>query len=167
MGEAKRRRLVNERPAAQTINNETDGASVVSLKEALTRIDTEAGGVWSIDIIYFRDLPGMVSQALAGNKQVGQTIRALENATMDIQRLRTTLCLLCERDFARHKIGAYVLASAQVDEPLRAVCNLICSHCAANNNALPSRVHQYYKKYLFSNDARVIPTETISPTGTA
>jgi hypothetical protein len=119
-------------------------------------LDNEAAGIWSLDVIYPDNIPDMIPQA-RHNPQMVQKLEILKQGMVDLHNRRaTTLCLLCARNFGGHAVGAFVLLTAQVDQPTGGVVNAACTHCTEQADILLERVKQYYRDHLFGEEVRFL-----------
>jgi hypothetical protein len=134
----------------------------------LQRLDNEAVGIWSLDIIYpCNIIPDMLPQA-RDNPQLAQKLEILRQGMIDLHnRVPPPCACSASATSAQHAVSAFVLLTAEVSEPTGGAVTAVCTHCTEQADTLLERVKQHYRDHLFGEQARFLSSWPPAVPGTA
>jgi hypothetical protein len=121
------------------------------------RIQAEGQGVFRIDFIQQRDVPGLFLAAAGGDVRAIRTCDLISQFLKMIAAARpAALCLLCDNEVSPAALPSVIaIMTAQRDDPSTAILNGICAECADKPD-LEAAVRAKYRTSLIP-DLRQLP----------
>lgn len=140
MGQAKRRRENRERH---------------KLQDAANQMFVEGQGVWNIDIVHRRNVPGMILNSPKG--EIPAIVVMITQALAAMRKLQSpAMCLLCDHQFVENSPEALVFFGPAIDVPTQVITNGVCAACTHPEHDLAYRVAAKYRDTMLE-DMRIIP----------
>ena len=109
-----------------------------ALQEGVQRVNDEAGGVLSLQVIQRGDMPALISDALAGSGEAMELLRLVRETMDGIQgapRRKPMLCGSCPKALRNGRFSI-VLAKPACDDPTQGVAMMICAKCGSSIGAI-------------------------------
>ncbi len=109
-----------------------------ALQEGVQRVNDEAGGMLTVQVIQQNDMPAMIAGAFGGSAEAMQLLRLTNQVLANIQgapRRKPMLCGSCPR--ALHG-GQYavIIARPACDDPTQGLSLAICRKCGPDFDAI-------------------------------
>lgn len=109
-----------------------------ALQEGVQRVNDEAGGVLSLQVIQRGDMPALISDALSGSGEAMELLRLVRETMDGIQaapRRKSMLYGACPKPLRNGRFSL-ILAKPACDDPTQGIAMAICSRCGPNRGAI-------------------------------
>jgi hypothetical protein len=111
---------------------------VTTLQEGVQRVNDEAGGMLTVQVIQQHDMPAMIAGALGGSAEAMQLLRLTNQVLANIQgapRRKPMLCGCCPRALRGGRY-AVIIARPACDDPAQGLSLAICRKCGPDFDAI-------------------------------
>jgi len=111
---------------------------VTTLQDGVQRVNDEAGGLLTVQVIQQHDMPAMVADALCGRAEAMQLLRLTNQVLANIQgapRRNPMLCGSCPRALRGGRY-AVIIARPTCDDPTQGLSLAICRKCGPDFDAI-------------------------------
>lgn len=109
-----------------------------ALQEGVQRVNDEAGGVLSLQVIQRGDMPALISDALAGSGEAMELLRLVRETMDGIQaapRRKPMLCGCCPKALRNGRFSV-VLAKPDRADASQGIAMMICAKCGPSYGAI-------------------------------
>jgi len=114
---------------------------VTALQEGVQRVNDEAGGMLTVQVIQQHDMPAMIAGALGGSAEAMQLLRLTNQVLANIQgapRRKPMLCGCCPRALRGGRY-AVIIARPACDDPTEGLSLAICRKCGPDFDAIQAK----------------------------
>lgn len=111
---------------------------MTALQEGVQRVNDEAGGLLTVQVIQQHDMPAMIADALCGSAEAVQLLRLTNQVLANIQgapRRKPMLCGCCPRALRGGRY-AIIIARPACDDPTEGLSLAICRKCGPDHDTL-------------------------------
>ncbi len=111
---------------------------MTALQEGVQRVNDEAGGLLTVQVIQQDDMPAMIADALGGSAEAVQLLRLTNQVLANIQgasRRKPMLCGCCPRALRGGRY-AIIIARPACDDPTEGLSLAICRKCGPTYGAI-------------------------------
>ena len=112
-----------------------------ALQEGVQRINGEAGGLLTVQVIQQHDMPAMIAGALCGSAEAVQLLRLTNQVLANIRdapRRKPMLCGCCPRALRGGRY-AIIIARPACDDPAQGLALAICRKCGPDFDAIQAK----------------------------
>jgi len=109
------------------------------LRQTVSHVAAEGGGMIAFTAIRSRDIPLLLLEALAGDKEACSLLQAVEHGLAKIKgapRRRPMLCAACPRPVRGGDRFAIAVLHGAVAQPTRAITLAVCQRCGPTPGAI-------------------------------
>ena len=102
-----------------------------ALRDGIQRLNDEAGGLLTLQVIQRADLPALMLDGLMGDAEAVEALRLVNNVVGGIQaapRRKPMLCGACPRGL-HGKAYSIIIARPACDDPSAGLALAICNRC--------------------------------------
>ncbi len=114
---------------------------MTALQEGVHRVNDEAGGLLTVQVIQQHDIPAMIVDALCGNAEAAQLLRLTNQAIANIHgapRRKPMLCGCCPRALRGGRY-AIIIARPACDGATEGLSLAICRRCGPDFGAIQAK----------------------------
>ncbi len=114
---------------------------MTALQEGVQRVNDEAGGLLTLQVIQRQDMPAIIADAICGSAEAAQLMRLTNQVLANIQgapRQKPMLCGCCPRALRGGRY-AIIIARPACDDPTQGLSLAICRKCGPDFDAIQAK----------------------------
>lgn len=136
-----------------------------ALQAGIERLTKEAGGVLDVMVIQLQDMPYILCDAAAGDRDALTILNALNDALVRIDaapRRFPMLCVSCPRPLRKGRFS-FGLALPKCDHPTGMLALAVCHRCSTDRDGIKARAVAGLKR-LWPDLRPITVTHTVAGT---